>query len=174
MFSDKNVENLSKIKTLEKDEISTRKSTIKPTSSIDVKINDTQETKSSSKKITLKSKSELKKPVSKDVVEAATNTSDVVVPSVVVLQQRKINNETTKVTEKKIMTELPVLLVRGEPVITHQQTTDVPPSSASRARALNVSASEPANTLHPNVTDLSDVSMDDEDKEVEGIVCELF
>lgn len=37
-----------------------------------------------------------------------------------------------------------------------------------RGRALNISASEPANSLHPNITDLSDVSMDDDDKEVEG------
>lgn len=37
-----------------------------------------------------------------------------------------------------------------------------------RGRALNISAPEPTNSLHPNITDLSDVSMDDDDKEVEG------
>ncbi|XP_023288132.1 putative epidermal cell surface receptor [Orussus abietinus] len=38
----------------------------------------------------------------------------------------------------------------------------------SRGRALNVTAPEPTNSLHANVTDLSNVSMDDDDKEVEG------
>ena len=37
-----------------------------------------------------------------------------------------------------------------------------------RGRALNISAPEPTNSLHSNITDLSDVSMDDDDKEVEG------
>ena len=40
--------------------------------------------------------------------------------------------------------------------------------STSRGRALNVSAPEPTNSLHANLTDLSDVSMDEEDKQVEG------
>ncbi|XP_076283603.1 stranded at second isoform X1 [Lasioglossum baleicum] len=39
---------------------------------------------------------------------------------------------------------------------------------ASRGRALNISAPEPTNSLHSNITDLSDVSMDDDDKDVEG------
>ena len=42
-------------------------------------------------------------------------------------------------------------------------------STSSRARALNISAPEPTNSLHANLTDLSDVSMDDDDKEVEGV-----
>lgn len=41
-------------------------------------------------------------------------------------------------------------------------------TTASRGRALNISAPEPTNSLHSNITDLSDVSMDDDDKEVEG------
>nr|XP_050853650.1 putative epidermal cell surface receptor isoform X2 [Vespula vulgaris] len=41
-------------------------------------------------------------------------------------------------------------------------------TSSSRGRALNVSAPEPTNSLHANLTDLSDVSMDEDDKEVEG------
>lgn len=41
-------------------------------------------------------------------------------------------------------------------------------TTSSRGRALNVSASEPMNSLHANITDLSDVSMDEDDKEVEG------
>lgn len=42
-------------------------------------------------------------------------------------------------------------------------------TSSSRGRALNVSAPEPTNSLHANLTDLSDVSMDEDDKEVEGV-----
>ncbi|CAL7951133.1 unnamed protein product [Xylocopa violacea] len=41
-------------------------------------------------------------------------------------------------------------------------------TTAFRGRALNISAPEPTNSLHSNITDLSDVSMDDDDKEVEG------
>lgn len=41
-------------------------------------------------------------------------------------------------------------------------------TTAPRGRALNISAPEPTNSLHSNITDLSDVSMDDDDKEVEG------
>ncbi|XP_046814595.1 putative epidermal cell surface receptor isoform X6 [Vespa crabro] len=41
-------------------------------------------------------------------------------------------------------------------------------TSSSRGRALNVSRPEPTNSLHANLTDLSDVSMDEDDKEVEG------
>ncbi|XP_011307744.1 putative epidermal cell surface receptor isoform X2 [Fopius arisanus] len=48
-------------------------------------------------------------------------------------------------------------LLRGEPIT----------ENASRARALNITAPEPTNSLHANLTDLSDVSMDDEDKEME-------
>lgn len=38
----------------------------------------------------------------------------------------------------------------------------------TRGRALNISAAEPINSLNANLTDLSDVSMDEDDKEVEG------
>ncbi|XP_032663212.1 putative epidermal cell surface receptor isoform X2 [Odontomachus brunneus] len=41
-------------------------------------------------------------------------------------------------------------------------------TTSSRGRALNISAPEPTNSLHANITDLSDVSMDEDDKEVEG------
>ncbi|XP_031845670.1 stranded at second isoform X2 [Nomia melanderi] len=41
-------------------------------------------------------------------------------------------------------------------------------TTPSRGRALNISAPEPTNSLHSNITDLSDVSMDDDDKDVEG------
>lgn len=44
-------------------------------------------------------------------------------------------------------------------------------TASSRGRALNISAPEPTNSLHANITDLSDVSMDEDDKEVEGKRC---
>lgn len=61
------------------------------------------------------------------------------------------------------------LLVRGEPVVKAEEE-----EVSSRGRALNMSAPEPTNSLHANLTDLSDVSMDDEDKEVEGSLLQLF
>ncbi|XP_060826436.1 putative epidermal cell surface receptor [Bombus pascuorum] len=82
------------------------------------------------------------------------------------------------------------LLFRGVPIVTatnfsipiESSTSDYPSSTesstesvhaveettAARGRALNMSAPEPTNSLHSNITDLSDVSMDDDDKEVEG------
>lgn len=81
-------------------------------------------------------------------------------------------------------------LFRGEPIVTatnfsipiESSTSDyssstesstegvhaVEETTAARGRALNMSAPEPTNSLHSNITDLSDVSMDDDDKEVEG------
>ncbi|XP_011504664.1 PREDICTED: putative epidermal cell surface receptor [Ceratosolen solmsi marchali] len=49
----------------------------------------------------------------------------------------------------------------GPTIITTLETV------SSRARALNVSAAESTNALHCNLTDLSDISMNDEEKEVE-------
>lgn len=53
----------------------------------------------------------------------------------------------------------------SENITENVRTTE---ETSFRGRALNISASEPTNSLHPNITDLSDVSMDDDDKEVEG------
>ncbi|XP_076235441.1 putative epidermal cell surface receptor isoform X2 [Calliopsis andreniformis] len=103
----------------------------------------------------------------------------------------KSNDETTlKPTEATGIT-IP-LLFRGEPIVSVVNTsmlsgsssnsdssTTLEPASSTeaarvteettgRGRALNISAPEPTNSLHSNITDLSDVSMDDDDKEVEG------
>lgn len=77
-------------------------------------------------------------------------------------------------------------LLHGEPIIvvTKSMSTNSPTvqdvtsstektqmteeTTSSRGRALNISAPEPTNSLHANITDLSDVSMDEDDKEVEG------
>ncbi|XP_039312887.1 putative epidermal cell surface receptor isoform X2 [Solenopsis invicta] len=93
------------------------------------------------------------------------------------------SSETTKFMDVTNVTILPFLL-RDEPIIvtttplsnltvqnmTHSavgvQMTEE--TTLSRGRALNVTASEPTNSLHANITDLSDISMDEDDKEVEG------
>lgn len=68
-------------------------------------------------------------------------------------------------------------LLHGEPIITvippavqgtANGTVQATEETSSRGRALNVTASEPTNSLHANITDLSDISMDENDKEVEG------
>ncbi|XP_043286009.1 putative epidermal cell surface receptor [Venturia canescens] len=71
-----------------------------------------------------------------------------------------------KISEIQNSTELLniPLLVRGQPISNETEDSN----AGSRGRALNISASEPTNSLHANLTDLSDVSMDDQDKEVEG------
>ncbi|CAB0037823.1 unnamed protein product, partial [Trichogramma brassicae] len=128
---------------------------------------------SSAKKSTieLKPKPEIKKPIVKNV-EATTEA---------IATTLAITTNEAPVNEKKVMVELPIL-VRGEPLIptTAQNVADVsteatvssteaaPIVQSPRGRALNVSASEPGNTLQTNTTDLSDISMDDEDKEVKG------
>lgn len=78
------------------------------------------------------------------------------------------------------------LLLRGEPIIPMTKTTlinnltaqnmmntTVEPQTTEetmslRGRALNISSPEPTNSLHTNITDLSDISMDEDDKNVEG------
>ncbi|XP_076667213.1 stranded at second isoform X2 [Andrena cerasifolii] len=96
------------------------------------------------------------------------------------------DDETTARSVETMGVTIPLLL-RGEPILA---TVDAPTSNESssapepastteearmteetasfRGRALNISAPEPTNSLHSNITDLSDVSMDDDDKEVEG------
>lgn len=97
--------------------------------------------------------------------------------------------ETTTRSMGSVAVTIPFLF-RGEPIITamnfsipiESSTSDyssstesstegvhaVEETTAARGRALNMSAPEPTNSLHSNITDLSDVSMDDDDKEVEG------
>ncbi|XP_072763556.1 putative epidermal cell surface receptor isoform X2 [Anoplolepis gracilipes] len=78
------------------------------------------------------------------------------------------------------------LLLHGEPIIATTKTTLISnlttqnimnstmetqtteETTSSRGRALNISSPEPTNSLHTNVTDLSDISMDKDDKDVEG------
>lgn len=77
-------------------------------------------------------------------------------------------------------------LLRGEPIIAMTKTTlinnltaqnmmnttmgiqTMEETTSLRGRALNISSPEPTNSLHTNITDLSDISMDEDDKDVEG------
>lgn len=86
---------------------------------------------------------------------------------------------TTKSTDFANLT-VPFLL-RGEPIVSLRKAmpsmsnltirdtmNSTKVTKETRGRALNISAPEPINSLNANITDLSDVSMDEDDKEVEG------
>ncbi|XP_076638492.1 stranded at second isoform X1 [Colletes latitarsis] len=92
------------------------------------------------------------------------------------------NDDTTAKSVETMDVTVPFLF-HGEPILTatnaspSNESSSMTSSSASamvntngtfRGRALNISAPEPTNSLHSNITDLSDVSMDDDDKEIEG------
>ncbi|KAK2581716.1 hypothetical protein KPH14_002201 [Odynerus spinipes] len=76
-----------------------------------------------------------------------------------------ITTKSPDTTEVSSSTSSTTSLLEGTTKTTKKEEES---SSSSRGRALNVSAPEPANSLHANLTDLSDVSMDEDDKEVEG------
>ncbi|KAI4477074.1 hypothetical protein M0804_013075 [Polistes exclamans] len=80
--------------------------------------------------------------------------------------------ETSTLTEDEENTTTMVETIKGTKIMDEEsrinEATSSSSSSSSRGRALNVTAPEPANSLHTNLTDLSDVSMDENDKEVEG------
>ncbi|XP_015598008.1 putative epidermal cell surface receptor isoform X2 [Cephus cinctus] len=108
------------------------------------------------------------------------------------------DNDTKKIIDQELLTNLTEhavpFLIHGEPMMgpvvgdvyqlpamknemkmnstmesnSEKNTTMADEVVAARGRALNVTAVEPTNSLHANLTDLSDVSMDEEDKEVEG------
>ncbi|KZC06455.1 PREDICTED: putative epidermal cell surface receptor [Dufourea novaeangliae] len=102
---------------------------------------------------------------------------------------KSIDDTTTTTSSMETMGITVPFLFRGEPIVPTTITSNVSSmidssmsgnknrtgemhtteaTTAFRGRALNISAPEPANSLHSNITDLSDVSMDDDDKEVEG------
>ncbi|XP_015171957.1 PREDICTED: putative epidermal cell surface receptor isoform X3 [Polistes dominula] len=72
--------------------------------------------------------------------------------------------ETSNLTEEK---ENTTIKITNEELGINEATLSSS-SLSNRGRALNVTAPEPANSLHTNLTDLSDVSMDENDKEIEG------
>jgi len=95
----------------------------------------------------------------------------------------KVNQSSASIKFMDIANETIPFLFHGVPIVAVTKTTNslavqkvanstigvqVTKETTSRGRALNVTASEPTNSLHTNITDLSDISMDEDDKEVEG------
>lgn len=97
----------------------------------------------------------------------------------------KVNQSSATVKSMGVASVTIPFLLHGEPIVVAispsgpavQGTANgtggvqVTEETSSRGRALNVTASEPTNSLHANITDLSDISMDENDKEVEGEQC---
>lgn len=148
-----------------------------PTKEADIKIT-TEAKKKLAMDFKVKSDQKYQKPIVKDDDSRKPVDADTTVTSSI-LSSTGSSMNATGVT-------IPFLL-HGEPTIAVTRTT--PTSNAtidgaanstveeaqvteettpSRGRALNISAPEPTNSLHANITDLSDVSMDEDDKEVEG------
>lgn len=158
-----------------------------PTKEADVKV--TTEAKKKTV-IDFKAKGDQKyqKPVVKDDDARRTVDSNAPMTSSISPTTTSIKVEPSSATMKSMDATgvtIPFLL-HGAPIVAVTKTT-TPSSSAvqgttsgtvgvqvteettsSRGRALNVTASEPTNSLHANITDLSDISMDEDDKEVEG------
>lgn len=83
--------------------------------------------------------------------------------------------DVTNVTFPFLFHGVPIVAITPPSTLAVQDTTNstvrvqvTEEIASSRGRALNVTASEPTNSLHANITDLSDISMDEDDKEVEG------
>lgn len=73
----------------------------------------------------------------------------------------------TKTTPINLPTSTPINLTAQNIINTtvEIQTTE---ETILKGRALNISSPEPTNSLHTNITDLSDISMDEDDKNAEG------
>lgn len=86
----------------------------------------------------------------------------------------EIPTTVAKVSSSEIPTTTAKSPLPSESTTKEEELSTTIETTSSRARALNISAPEPTNSLHSNVTDLSDVSMDADDKEVEGTVNSFF
>ncbi|XP_036142581.1 putative epidermal cell surface receptor [Monomorium pharaonis] len=159
---------------------------IYPTKEADIKV--TVETKKKLVDFKVKGDQKYQKPIIKDddsrrtlYMDSDDSTISSVSPMTISIQGNQ-SLTTLKPMDTTSVTILPFLL-RGIPI-----TATTTPSSnftvhdmhsstgvqmteetiSSKGRDLNVTASEPINSLHANITDLSDISMDEDDKEVEG------
>jgi hypothetical protein len=158
-----------------------------PTKEADVKIM-TEAKKKLTMDFKVKNDQKYQKPIAKDDDSKKLMDSDTMVTSSIsptTSSSTKIDQPSTTISSMNITNVVPLLL-HGEPIVV--MTRPMPTSNAtiestindteeaqvteetisSRGRALNISAPEPTNSLHANITDLSDVSMDEDDKEVEG------
>ncbi|XP_017757579.1 PREDICTED: putative epidermal cell surface receptor isoform X3 [Eufriesea mexicana] len=143
------------------------------------------------KPIDFKIKTEQKyQKIFKDDDSKRSESNEAVVVTTTPMSSTKLVEDTTTRQMETVGVTIP-LLFHGEPIVTAMNvsipiesstSSDISSTSESstdsvhateettafRGRALNISAPEPTNSLHSNITDLSDVSMDDDDKEVEG------
>ncbi|XP_020280700.1 putative epidermal cell surface receptor isoform X2 [Pseudomyrmex gracilis] len=156
-----------------------------PTKEADIKVT-TEAKKKPVIDFKIKSDQKYQKPVVKDddsrrVVVVADNDAPSSSPilSATTPMKPQVSTTTTKPTDFANVT-VPFLL-RGEPIVSLRKSmpsmsnvtirdtiNSTKVTKETRGRALNISAPEPINSLNANITDLSDVSMDEDDKEVEG------
>ncbi|EFN69059.1 Putative epidermal cell surface receptor [Camponotus floridanus] len=126
------------------------------------------------------------KPVIKEDDSKKNADSDALMTLSISSTTTPINFDQSSMTMKSInATSISIpFLLRGEPIISMTKTTlinnltaqnmmntveaQTEETMSSRGRALNISSPEPTNSLHTNITDLSDISMDEDDKNVEG------
>lgn len=126
------------------------------------------------------------KPVIKEDDSKKNADSDVLMTLSISSTTTPIKLDQSSMTMKSInATSISIpFLLRGEPIIPMMKTTlinnltaqnmmntvetQTEETMSSRGRALNISSPEPTNSLHTNITDLSDISMDEDDKNVEG------
>ncbi|EZA61442.1 Putative epidermal cell surface receptor, partial [Ooceraea biroi] len=163
----------------------TESKTAYPTKEADVKIM-TEAKKKLAMDFKAKSDQKYQKPIVKDDDSKKPVDSDTMVTSSILPTTTSKADQPPTTNSMNVTSVTIPFLLHGEPIIAVTRTT--PTSNAaiesttnkteeaqvteetmsSRGRALNISAPEPTNSLHANITDLSDVSMDEDDKEVEG------
>ncbi|XP_058793011.1 putative epidermal cell surface receptor isoform X2 [Phymastichus coffea] len=136
----------------------------KPLSSKDVKVNDGVETTTQSADFDTTTWSTTVDEKSMKLAEKVPYTIELPLLG----RSESIAQVTTTMTPTSTTQQPISISTTTEATKKMESTTTVVGTAMSRARALNVSAGEPTNNLHSNTTDLSDVSMDDEDREVEG------
>ncbi|XP_018372866.1 PREDICTED: putative epidermal cell surface receptor isoform X1 [Trachymyrmex cornetzi] len=121
---------------------------------------------------------------SQEVVDSNTSVMSPMLPTI--LPETKIDQSSAIIKSMDTMNITTPFLLHGVPIVavtktilptsravqnTTSKTVAIPMTEetmSSRGRDLNVTASEPMNSLHANITDLSDISMDENDKEIEG------
>ncbi|XP_011050906.1 PREDICTED: putative epidermal cell surface receptor isoform X3 [Acromyrmex echinatior] len=157
-----------------------------PTKEADIKIT-TEAKKKSVTDFKVKGDQKYQKSIinddSQEVVDSNISVMSPILPTI--LPETKIDQSSAIIKSMNIMNITTPFLLRGVPIIAVTKTI-LPTSRAvqntsktmgipmteetmsSRGRDLNVTASEPMNSLHANITDLSDISMDENDKEIEG------
>jgi len=187
LFIDTNTKDIPEVQPLRTEwrNDTTESKNVYPTKEADVKIM-TEAKKKLTMDFKVKNDQKYQKPIAKDDESKKLMDSDTMTSSISpTISSMKIDQPSTTISSMNITNVIPFLL-HGEPIVV--MTKPIPTSNAtiestindteeaqvteetisSRGRALNISAPEPTNSLHANITDLSDVSMDEDDKEVEG------